>query len=176
MRILFASLCAAAALAACEPQQAGAPSAPSDAGAPSAAAGGPPADAPAWVRDQWATLPDWTRAANDAGGGVIMFAPKSIRRNADAGTADIQIQVVFKEPRAYKTEDKATTTETFYFKELATYRFQCAQRTFTIADRQLIGTGDKVIATLAPAEPATWNPIDSSGAARVFEGPACKSD
>jgi hypothetical protein len=166
---IFAAI-AALALAACG-QQASTPA--EGGGAPVQQAGGPPTNAPAWVRGQWKTLPEWTTIANVSGGGIVMFSPRSIARDANTGTADVMVQVVFKEPRRLQSEDAKTITTTSYFKERALYRFHCESRLFMVAGRELLGDGDKVINTVN--DPAQWRGVDTSGPAIVLEGPTCKS-
>lgn len=166
---IFAAI-AALTLAACDRQS----TAPSAAGpAPAQQASGPPASAPVWVRNQWRTLPEWTTVANVSGGGIVMFNPRSITRDAKTGTADVMVQVVFKEPRKLTTEDAKTVTESYYHKERALYRFHCESRLFIVAGRELLG--DKDVVLMAVNDPVQWRGVDTSGPAIVLEGPTCKS-
>ena len=174
MRLHAVLLISALAVSACgKPAASGATSSSQVA----AAAGGPPAAAPAWVRDQWGALPDWNLVANDADGGKISFQPRSIRRDGAAGTADVLVQVLHVDPVPYKSETATTVETEWYYKERATYRFNCGARTYVVLARDYMGVGEKVIGSdhNDPKSAADWRPIDASGLAGILEGPVCKA-
>ena len=162
------------------------PSAPASTSAPAAAAAnappgsveaGPTAQTPNWVRDQWATLPEWNNLANISEGGKLMFNPRTIMRDSSAGTTDVRVQVLHLEPVPYIQDSAKTRVTTWYFKERATYRFRCAARTYMVTQRDFMGTGDAIVGSEQndTTSESAWRPIDASGPARVLEGPVCKA-
>jgi hypothetical protein len=161
------AIAAAAALAACGK--------PPSAAAPGAAAAH--ADAPAWVRDQWNSLPDWNMVANIADGGRASFSPRSIKRDAASGATQVEVQILHAAPIPYREENAAIVQTTWYFKERAIYRFNCAARTYVVLKRDYLGAGDAVIGSdhADPESAADSRPIGGSGLAVVLEGPVCKA-
>lgn len=111
-------------------------------------------------------LPDWLLVARQRDCsrsdclGEVLFNQRTITRSAD-GTADIWIQVRHGNPQAYPIETPTSRTTITYTVERAHYRFKCAENQFLIAERQIIGSGDTVVAHDTPR--AIWRaPVEGS--------------
>ena len=111
-------------------------------------------------------LPDWLLVARQRDCaradcvGEVMFNQRTITRSPD-GTADIWIQVRHGNPQAYPIETATSRTTITYTVERAHYRFKCAENQFLIVERQIIGSGDTVVARDTPRQ--IWRaPVDGS--------------
>jgi hypothetical protein len=124
-------------------------------------------------------LPDWLLVARqrdcDAGEncprGEVLFNQRTITRNAD-GTADIWIQVHHGAPQLYSLEDEHTQTTIHYELERLHYRFNCASGQFYVAERQIMGSGETVVARETP-RPIYRAPVQGS-ATGIIEPIACR--
>lgn len=143
------------ALAAC-----GQPTAPTNA----APAGGGSNNGVALQSTQ--NLPDWLLVARQRDCaradcvGEVLFNQRTITRNPD-GTADIWLQVRHGNPQAYPIETATTRTTITYTTERLHYRFKCAEGQFMIAERQIMGAGDTVVAHDNP-RPIWRAPVEGS--------------
>jgi hypothetical protein len=96
-------------------------------------------------------LPDWLLVARQRDCaradcvGEVMFNQRTITRNPD-GTADIWLQVHHGNPQAYPIETATTRTTITFTTERLHYRFNCAEGQFTVLERQIMGSGDTVVA------------------------------
>ncbi|MBI3437234.1 MAG: hypothetical protein HY054_01025 [Proteobacteria bacterium] len=111
-------------------------------------------------------LPDWLLVARqrDCGRsdcvGEVLFNQRMITRNAD-GTADIWLQVRHGNPQAYPIETATTRTTITFTTERLHYRFKCAEGQFTVLERQIMGSGETVVAHDNP--PSIYRaPVDGS--------------
>lgn len=151
----LAALFAIFTLAACgQPQQA--PSA----GQPAS----PPAETDSVILGSTQNLPDWLLVARqrDCRGetpqedreclGEVHFNQRSITRSSDGTTADIWIQVRHGQPQAYQIEDATTETTIRYTTQRLHYRFNCTESEFVVVERQIMGTGETVVARDEPTQ------------------------
>ncbi|MEZ5996592.1 MAG: hypothetical protein R3C25_12665 [Hyphomonadaceae bacterium] len=154
MRVLaFVLLCT---LAAC-----GRPSAPA---APHDGGNGPVVLAT--TRD----MPDWLLVLRTNDGGTIHFNQRTITR--ENGLADIWLQVRYGRPQAWDASDETTNRVVRYDVERMHYRFNCADETFVIVERQIMGSGDAVIARDEPRQ--VYRTLPMTGAARHIMPIACR--
>ncbi len=111
-------------------------------------------------------LPDWLLVARQRDCaradcvGEVQFNQRTITRNPD-GTADIWLQVRHGNPQAYPIETATTRTTITYTTERLHYRFKCAEGQFTVLERQIMGSGDTVVARDNP-RPIYRAPVDGS--------------
>src|SRR5690242_3100523 len=111
-------------------------------------------------------LPDWLLVARQRDCaradcvGEVMFNQRTITRSPD-GTADIWLQVRHGNPQAYPIETATTRTTITYTTERLHYRFKCAEGQFTVLERQIMGSGETVVARDNP-RPIYRAPVDGS--------------
>ncbi len=111
-------------------------------------------------------LPDWLLVARqrDCGRpdcvGQVLFNQRTITRNGD-GTADIWLEIRHGNPQAYPIETATSRTTVTYTTERLHYRFKCAEAQFTVLERQIMGSGDTVVAHDNP-RPIYRAPVDGS--------------
>ena len=111
-------------------------------------------------------LPDWLLVARQRDCaradcvGDVQFNQRTITRNPD-GTADIWLQVHHGNPQAYPIETATTRTTITYTTERLHYRFKCVEGQFTVLERQIMGSGDTVVAHDNP-RPIYRAPVDGS--------------
>jgi hypothetical protein len=111
-------------------------------------------------------LPDWLLVARQRDCsrsdcvGQVMFNQRTITRNPD-GTADIWVEVRHGEAQAYPIETATARTTVTYTNERLHYRFKCAENQFTVLERQIMGTGETVVAHDNP-RPIYRAPVDGS--------------
>jgi len=111
-------------------------------------------------------LPDWLLIARQRDCaradcvGEVTFNQRTITRNPD-GTADIWLQVRHGNPQAYPIETATTRTTVTFTTERLHYRFKCAEGQFTVLERQIMGSGDTVVARDNP-RPIYRAPVDGS--------------
>ena len=152
----LAALFAIFTLAACgQPQQAAAPQ-----GGQAQA----PAERDSVILGSTQNLPDWLLVARqrDCRGetpaddrqclGEVHFNQRTITRSADGATADIWIQVRHGRPPIYHVEDDSTETTIRYTTQRLHYRFNCAEQKFVVAERQIMGAGEVVVARDEPTQ------------------------
>jgi hypothetical protein len=113
-------------------------------------------------------LPDWLLVARqrDCRGetpvedreciGEIHFNQRTITRDAQDSTADIWIQVRHGQPQLFEMESATTETSIRFEVERLHYRFTCptpgSEQTpqFIVVERQIMGTGETVVARDEP--------------------------
>lgn len=111
-------------------------------------------------------LPDWLLVARQRDCaradcvGDVMFNQRTITRNPD-GTADIWLQVRHGNPQVYPIETATTRTTITFTAERLHYRFKCAEGQFTVLERQIMGSGDTVVAHENP-RPIYRAPVEGS--------------
>lgn len=104
-------------------------------------------------------MPDWLLVARQrdcAPGetcprGEVHFNQRTITRNAD-GTADIWVQVRHGQPQLYQMEDATTETTIRFDMQRLHYRFNCETGQFFVAERQIMGAGETVVARDYPPQ------------------------
>ena len=158
MRKLAAIVCLFT-LAAC-----GQPAAPNGAQAPAAEGNGPV------VLATTRNMPDWLLVLRTTEGGTIHFNQRTITRQD--GLADIWLQVRYGRQQAWDASDETTDRVIRYDVERMHYRFNCAEETFVIVERQIMGSGDQVIARDEPRQ--IFRATPSAGAARQILPIACR--
>lgn len=149
----FAALFALFTLAACgQPQQAGAPQ------------DQPPGEPGSVMLGSTQNLPDWLLVARqrDCRGetpaedreclGEVHFNQRTITRSADGATADIWVQVRHGQPQIYEIEDATTETTVRYTTQRLHYRFNCTDSEFVVVERQIMGSGETVVARDEPTQ------------------------
>jgi hypothetical protein len=136
----------------------------------------PAAGSPSWVT-QNSIAPDWIPVAQGADGTIVSYDPRSITRDAAAGTADIWVQYKHKYGMFYHSEDDKTKRELEYYVERVLYRFRCAPGDVATVERRLMDQGDVVAETFRtpPAAESDWKPVAPNGPTAVVIGPACRS-
>src|SRR5689334_21222021 len=111
-------------------------------------------------------LPDWLLVARQRDCaradclGEVLFNQRTITRNPD-GTADIWLQVRHGNPQAYPIETATTRTTITFTTARLHYRFNCAEGLFTVLERQIMGSGETVVARDNPI-PIYRAPADGS--------------
>lgn len=174
MRIMCASF-AALALVACQPA-AEAPTQGSPAAAPAAAdltAGGCVMNAQ--LRKTYADH-EWYQIARQADGAFIQFAPKQMVCDRAARRVDAAIQIIHRNAQTAAFEDAEAIERIEYTRERYLYRIDCANRTFAIVQRQIMGAGEQVLKTVPMLrnDEGDWRPITTRGPVSQLEGPACR--
>jgi len=160
MNMFSKALIALAVVASAACDQATAPAG----GSPQAPAGGGSNNNVALQSTQ--NLPDWLLVARQRDCaradcvGEVQFNQRTITRNPD-GTADIWLQVRHGNPQAYPIETATTRTTITYTTERLHYRFKCAEGQFTVLERQIMGSGETVVARDNP-RPIYRAPVDGS--------------
>lgn len=114
--------------------------------------------------------PDWIFILRTSDGGEIHFNQRSVTR-AD-GMADIWLQVRHGREQVTSSETETTETVIRYTVERMHYRFNCADDTFTIAERQIMGANETVVAREELAE--DWRAAETGGAAIYVLPIACR--
>ena len=104
-------------------------------------------------------LPDWLLIAHQSGGGDIHFNQRTISRDGQ-GNADIWAQVRYGSNQIYSGSDGTTETIVRYNTERIHYRFRCADENFTIVERQIMGSGETVVARDQPTRTLSSNPSE----------------
>ena len=129
-------------------------------------AGGAGANNNAVALQSTQNLPDWLLVARQRDCaradcvGDVQFNQRTITRNAD-GTADIWLQVHHGDPQAYPIETATTRTTITFTTERLHYRFKCAEDQFVVVERQIMGSGETVVAHENPRQ--IWRaPLEGS--------------
>jgi hypothetical protein len=161
--MLMRSLLAAAllfALAAC-----GQDRTPASADAPAASQGG-------GIVEFGSTrnMPDWLFILRTSEGGTIHFNQRTVTR--ENGMADIWLQVHYGREQLYNAETETTETVIRYELERLHYRFNCAEETFVVVERQIMGDNEQVVARDEPRQ--IWRATPEAGAARHVLPIACR--
>lgn len=166
MRKLAALVCLFT-LAACGPSQPAAPATPL------------PADPAAQVRVSLQTSPmspDWLVVARqrdcpEVGEvakercpyGQVLYNQRTITRSVDGAVANIWTQVNHGAPQLYVVETDSDVTRIRYTQSRLHYRFHCADETFAIIERQIMGDNETVVQRDQPREvyraPQRWSAV-----------------
>jgi hypothetical protein len=161
MRKLAALICLFT-LAAC-----GQPAAPTrDQGSAPQAQGG---DGPV-VLATTRNMPDWLLVLRTNDGGTIHFNQRTITR--ENGFADIWLQVRYGRQQLWEADTESTERVIRYELERMHYRFNCAEETFVVVERQIMGANEQVVARDDPRQIYRQTPY--TGAARHIMPIACR--
>lgn len=115
-------------------------------------------------------MPDWLLVLRTTDGGTIHFNQRTITRQD--GLANIWLQVRYGRPQAWDASDETTDRVIRYDVERMHYRFNCAEETFVIVERQIMGGGEQVVARDEPRQ--IYRATPSTGAARQIMPIACR--
>jgi predicted small lipoprotein YifL len=115
-------------------------------------------------------LPDWLLVLRTNDGGTIHFNQATITR--ENGMADIWLQVRYGRSQAWDASDETTERTIRYDVERMHYRFNCAEGTFVIVERQIMGSGDEVVARDSPQQ--IYRRVPQTGAATHMLPIACR--
>ena len=161
MRKLAAAICIFA-LAAC-----GQPATP-DGGAPPPAA--QDAETDSVILGSTRNMPDWLLVLRTTDGGTIHFNQRTITR--ENGMADIWLQVRHGRQQAWDASDETTERVIRYDLERMHYRFNCAEETFVVVERQIMGANEQVLARDEPRQ--IYRATPPAGAAQHIMPIACR--
>jgi predicted small lipoprotein YifL len=146
---------------------------------PEAPAAPMPSDPSAQVRVSLQTTPlspDWVVAARqrdcpEVGEvakercpyGEVLYNQRTITRSVDGSVANLWAQVNHAAPQLYMAEDESTVTRIRYTQSRLHYRFRCADETFAIIERQIMGENETVVQRDSPREiyraPQRWSAV-----------------
>lgn len=165
----FAALVCLFTLAACGPS------------APTAPATPLPSDPAAQVNVALQTTPlapDWIVAArqrdcSEVGAtaepgetcayGEVLYNQRTITRSVDGTIANIWAQVNHGTQQLYAVETETAVTRIRFTQSRLHYRFNCAEETFAIIERQIMGENETVVQRDSPREiyraPARWSAV-----------------
>ncbi len=115
-------------------------------------------------------MPDWLLVLRTTEGGTVHFNQRTITRQN--GLADIWLQVRYGHPQAWDASDETTERTIRFDVERMHYRFNCAEETFVIVERQIMGANDEVVARDEPQQIYRATPV--SGVARQMLPVACR--
>jgi hypothetical protein len=158
MRKLAAALCLFT-LAAC-----GQPSAPAGSQGQTETSEGPV------VLATTRNMPDWLLVLRTTEGGTVHFNQRTITRQD--GLADIWLQIRYGHTQAWDASDATTDRIIHYDVERMHYRFNCAEGTFVIVERQIMGANEEVVARDEPQQ--IYRATPSTGVAHQMLPIACR--
>jgi hypothetical protein len=115
-------------------------------------------------------MPDWLLVLRTTEGGTVHFNQRTITRQN--GLADIWLQVRYGRTQAWDASDETTERILHYDVERMHYRFNCAEETFVIVERQIMGANEEVVARDEPIQVFRGTP--ASGVARQILPVACR--
>ena len=115
-------------------------------------------------------MPDWLLVLRTTEGGTVHFNQRTITRQN--GLADIWLQVRYGHPQAWDASDESTERTIRFDVERMHYRFNCAEETFVIVERQIMGANEEVVARDEPQQIYRATPV--SGVARQMLPVACR--
>jgi hypothetical protein len=115
-------------------------------------------------------MPDWLLVLRTNDGGTIHFNQRTITR--DNGFADIWLQVRYGRNQLWDASDETTERTIRYQTERMHYRFNCAEETFIVVERQIMGANETVVARDEPEQ--IYRATPQSGAARHMMPIACR--
>jgi hypothetical protein len=115
-------------------------------------------------------MPDWLLVLRTTEGGTVHFNQRTITRRD--GLADIWLQVRYGHTQAWDASDETTDRIIHYEVERMHYRFNCAEETFVIVERQIMGANEQVVARDEPQQIYRTTPI--TGVARQILPVACR--
>lgn len=116
-------------------------------------------------------MPDWLLVLRTTEGGTVHFNQRTITRQD--GFADIWLQVRYGRQQAWDASDESTDRVIRYDVERMHYRFNCAEETFTIVERQIMGANDQIVGRDEPQQPFRATP--ATGVARHMLPIACRA-
>ena len=116
-------------------------------------------------------LPDWLFILRTVDGGTVHFNQRTITR--ENGQADIWLQVHYGRPQLYEgARPGGGSTVVHYDTERLHYRFNCAEQTFIVVERQVMGANEEVVARYEPR--AIYRHVPDGGAAAHVMPIACQ--
>ena len=124
------------------------------------------------VLDTTSAQPDWLYILRTNDGGTVHFNQRTIYRAE--GLADIWLQVRYGRRQLFQADTETTARVIYYELERLHYRFNCAEETFVVVERQIMGANEQVVARDRPAQ--TWRAMPESGAALHMLPVACRGE
>lgn len=115
-------------------------------------------------------MPDWLLVLRTTEGGTVHFNQRTITR--ENGLADIWLQIRYGHSQAWDASDDSTQRIIHYDVERMHYRFNCAEGTFVIVERQIMGANEEVVARDEP--PQIYRATPTTGVARHMLPVACR--
>lgn len=115
-------------------------------------------------------LPDWLLVLRTTEGGTVHFNQRTVTR--ENGFADIWLQVRYGHTQAWDASDEGAQRTIRFDVERMHYRFNCADGTFVIVERQIMGSGDDVVARDNPQQ--IYRRTPSTGVAAHMMPIACR--
>jgi hypothetical protein len=116
------------------------------------------------------SLPDWLLVLRTNDGGTIHFNQRTITR--ENGLADIWLQVRYGREQIWEADTETHERVIRYELERLHYRFNCAEETFVVVERQIMGANEQVIARDEPRH--IYRATPAAGAARHIMPIACR--
>lgn len=116
-------------------------------------------------------MPDWLLVLRTNEGGTVHFNQRTITR--ENNFADIWLQVRYGHTQAWDASDDTTNRIIHYTVERMHYRFNCADETFVIVERQIMGDNEEVVARDEPRQLYRTTPM--TGVARHMLPVACRA-
>jgi hypothetical protein len=116
-------------------------------------------------------MPDWLLVLRTNEGGTVHFNQRTITR--ENGFADIWLQVRYGHIQAWDASDETTNRIIHFDVERMHYRFNCAEETFVIVERQIMGENEEVVARDEPRQVYRTTPM--TGVARHMLPLACNA-
>ncbi|MGD9980807.1 MAG: lipoprotein [Hyphomonadaceae bacterium] len=116
-------------------------------------------------------MPDWLLVLRTNDGGTIHFNQRTITR--ENGFADIWLQVRHGRQQLWEADTETTERVIRYEVERVHYRFNCAEETFVVVERQIMGANEQVVARDEPQQVYRLTPY--TGAARHMLPIACRA-
>jgi len=123
------------------------------------------------VLSQTQNLPDWLFILRTTDGGTIHMNQRTITRAN--GMADIWLQVHYGQQQLYEAVTGDRTSVIHYEVERLHYRFNCTDEKFLIVERQIMGSGETIVARDEPRQ--IWRLTPETGAARYVLPIACRA-
>ncbi len=123
------------------------------------------------VIDTTRNMPDWLLVLRTNDGGTIHFNQRTITR--EGTMADIWLQVRHGRQQLWENDTETTERVIRYELERIHYRFNCADETFVIVERQIMGANEQVVARDEPRQIYRRTPY--TGAARPIMPIACRA-
>lgn len=115
-------------------------------------------------------MPDWLLVLRTTEGGTVHFNQRTITR-AD-GLADIWLQIRYGHTQVWDASDDAVNRLIRYDVERMHYRFNCAEETYVIVERQIMGSNEQVVARDEPQQ--IYRAMPMTGVARQILPIACR--
>jgi len=115
-------------------------------------------------------LPDWLLVLRLRDGGTVYFNQRTITR--EDNLANIWLEIRYGQPQSWDASDATTQRLIRYEVERMHYRFNCSEETFTIVERQIMGSNQEVVARDNPNTPYRGTP--QTGVARRMLPVACR--